>query len=230
MKTHRFVLAVGLAGVALAVSGLIVSADRACGRAANGRIFRSESAVPERAVGLVLGTSRETCHGKPNLHFNQRIGAAAALFRAGKVRHLLVSGDNHIASYNEPDDMRAALMAAGVPASAITCDYAGFRTLDSVVRAKEIFGLSQCTIISEEFHCSRALWIARQHGLDAIAFAAPDVGLKSWSLRADVREQFARSWCAVDLYLLHRAPKFLGPKETILLSAATPQKISKPSL
>ena len=217
MKTHRFVLAVGLAGVALAVSGLIVSADRACGRAANGRIFRSESAVPERAVGLVLGTSRETCHGKPNLHFNQRIGAAAALFRAGKVRHLLVSGDNHIASYNEPDDMRAALMAAGVPASAITCDYAGFRTLDSVVRAKEIFGLSQCTIISEEFHCPRALWIARQHGLDAIAFAAPDVGLKSWSLRADVREQFARSWCAVDLYLLHRAPKFLGPKETILV-------------
>jgi SanA protein len=222
MKTHRFVLAVGLAGVALAASGLILSADRACGRAANGRIFLSADAVPERAVGLVLGTSRETRHGKPNLHFNQRIGAAAALFRAGKVRHLLVSGDNHIASYDEPDDMRAALMAAGVPASAITCDYAGFRTLDSVVRAKEIFGLSQCTIISEEFHCPRALWIALQHGLDAIAFAAPDVGLKSWSLRADVREQFARSWCAVDLYLLHRAPKFLGPKEPILLTAAAP--------
>ena len=222
MKTHRFVLAVGLAGVALAASGLILSADRACGRAANGRIFRSADTVPERAVGLVLGTSRETRHGKPNLHFNQRIGAAAALFRAGKVRHLLVSGDNHIASYDEPDDMRAALMAAGVPASAITCDYAGFRTLDSVVRAKEIFGLSQCTIISEEFHCPRALWIALQHGLDAIAFAAPDVGLKSWSLRADVREQFARSWCAVDLYLLHRAPKFLGPKEPILLTAAAP--------
>ena len=84
------------------------------------------------------------------------------------------------------------------------------------MRAKKIFGLSQCTVISEEFHCPRVLWIARQHGLDAIAFAAPDVGLKSWSLRADVREQFARTWCAVDLYLLHRAPKFLGPKETIL--------------
>src|ERR1035441_1888237 len=126
MKTHRFVLAVGLAGVALAVSGLILSADRACGRAANGRIFRSADAVPERAVGLVLGTSRETHHGKPNLHFNQRIEAAAALYRAGKGRHLLVSGHNHIASYDEPDDMRAALMAAGVPASAITCDYGVF--------------------------------------------------------------------------------------------------------
>jgi SanA protein len=176
--------------------------------------------VPPREVGLVLGTSKETRHGKPNLHFNQRIEAAAALYKAGKVRYLLVSGDNHIATYNEPEDMRDALVAAGVPASVITCDYAGFHTLDSIVRAKEIFALSQCTIISEEFHCPRALWIARQHGLDAIAFAAPDVGLKSWSLRANVREQLARSWCAVELYVLHRGPKFLGPKEPILLSSA----------
>ena len=222
LKTRRFGLIVGLAGIALAGGALMLSADRACGRAANGRIYRSAAALPECEVGLVLGTSKETRHGKPNLHFNQRIEAAAALYRAGKVQHLLVSGDNHIASYNEPDDMRDALIASGVPTNAITCDYAGFRTLDSVVRAQEIFGLSQCTIISEEFHCPRAVWIARQHGLDAIAFAAPDVGLKSWSLRAEVREQFARSWCAVDLYLLHRAPKFLGPKEPILLSAVTP--------
>jgi SanA protein len=217
MKTHRFGLAVGLAGVALAAAGLTLSADRACKQAAAGRIFTAVETVPANDVGLVLGTSKLTKHGKPNLHFNQRIAAAAALYRAGKVQQLLVSGDNHIASYDEPTDMSNALVAAGVPASAITCDYAGFRTLDSVVRAKEVFGLSQCTVISEEFHCPRALWIARRHGLDAIAFAAPDVGLKSWSLRANVREQLARSWCAVDLYLLHRAPKFLGPMETILV-------------
>jgi SanA protein len=169
-----------------------------------------------------LGTAKLTKQGRPNLHFIQRIAAAAALYRAGKVQHLLVSGDNHVASYNEPDDMRNALIAAGIPTNAITCDYAGFRTLDSVVRAKEVFGLSRCTIISEEFHCPRAVWIARQHGLDAVAFAAPDVRLKSWSLRANVREELARSWCAVDLYLLHRGPKFLGAKEPILLSAALP--------
>jgi SanA protein len=208
--------------LAMLVAGITLVAGRACKQAVAGRIFTAVETVPANDVGLVLGTSRLTKHGKPNLHFNQRIVAAAALYRAGKIHHLLVSGDNHIASYDEPDDMRAALVAAGVPASAITCDYAGFRTLDSVVRAKEIFGLSQCTVISEEFHCPRALWIAQRHGLDAIAFAAPDVGLKSWSLRADVREQLARSWCAVDLYLLHRAPKFLGPKEPILLSAVTP--------
>ena len=200
----------------------MVAASHTCYHAAAGRIFTSVETVPANDVGLVLGTSRLTTHGKPNLHFNQRIEAAAALYHAGKVHHLLVSGDNHIASYDEPDDMRSALVAAGVPASAITCDYAGFRTLDSVVRAKEIFGLSQCTIISEAFHCPRAVWIARQYGLDAIALAAPDVGLKSWSLRANIREQLARSWCAVDLYLLHRGPKFLGPKEPILISAAVP--------
>lgn len=217
LKTNCVRLAVGAAILAATLVALLVCSDRACKQAANGHMFRSLAAVPEREVGLVLGTSKETRHGTPNLHFNQRIEAAAALYHAGKVRHLLVSGDNHIASYNEPDDMRAALIAAGVPASAITCDYAGFHTLDSVVRAKEVFGLSQCTIISEEFHCPRALWIAQRHGVDAIAFAAPDVGLKGWSLRADIREQLARSWCAVDLYLLHRGPKFLGPKEPILV-------------
>ncbi len=197
-------------------------ANHACRQATAGRIFNSAELTPANEVGLVLGTSKLTKSGKPNLHFNQRIEAAAALYHAGKVRYLLVSGDNHIASYDEPGDMRDALMAEGVPVSAITCDYAGFRTLDSVVRAKEIFGLSHCTIISEEFHCPRAVWIAQQHGLDAIAFAAPDVALKSWSLRANTREQLARGWCAIDLYVLHRVPKFLGPKEPILLSLATP--------
>lgn len=208
--------------VAMLVAGLCILASHACKRASDGRIFTQLESVPANGVGLVLGTSRLLKSGKSNLHFNQRIDAAAALYHTGKVRHLLVSGDNHVASYDEPDDMRAALVAAGVPADAITCDYAGFRTLDSVVRAKEVFSLPSCTIISEEFHCPRALWIAQEHGLDAIAFAAPDVSLKSWSLRADVRERLARGWCAVDLYLLHRGPKFPGPKEPVILSAATP--------
>jgi SanA protein len=207
---------------ALPAAGLTIAANRICKHAAAGRIFTSVETVPANDVGLVLGTSKLTRRGNPNLHFRQRIAAAAALYQAGKVRHLLVSGDNHIAGYDEPTDLREALVDAGVPADAITCDYAGFRTLDSVIRAREVFSLQRCTIITEEFHCPRAVWMARQHGLDAIAFAAPDVGLKSWSLRADVREQLARDWCAVDLYLLHRKPKFLGPKEPLLLSAATP--------
>lgn len=221
-RRNCFSLAAGFAGSFLAVAALILWADRTCELAAQGRIYRSIDTVPEREVGLVLGTSKVTRHGTPNLHFNQRIAAAVALYRAGKVHHLLVSGDNHVATYDEPTDMRSALAAAGIPTNAITCDYAGFRTLDSVVRAKDVFGLSRCTIISEEFHCPRALWIAQNHGLDAIAFAAPDVSLKSWSLRAEAREQLARAWCGVDLYVLHRGPKFPGPREPILISSIQP--------
>ena len=203
---------------ALLAAGVITFANHACQTAARGRIFVSVETVPQNDVALVLGMARETRRGQPNLHFDHRIQAAAALYRSGKVHHLLVSGDNHVAGYDEPTDMRDALVAAGVPPGAITCDYAGFRTLDSVVRAKAVFGLQHFTIVTEKFHCPRAVWIARQHGLDAVAFSAPDVKLAGWALRADAREQLARAWCAMDLYVLHRGPKFPGPPEPIVLT------------
>ena len=218
-RTNRVrILAVCLS-VALLGVGWIVGADRACQHAARGRIFRSVDDVPQNDVALVLGTSKKTPAGSANLHFNQRIDAAVTLYRSGRVRHFLVSGDNHIAGYDEPADMRDALIAAGVPTNAITCDDAGFRTLDSVVRAKQVFGLTRCTIVSEEFHCPRALWIARRHGLDAVAFAAADLKSARWTLRVKAREFLARAWCGVDLYVLHRSPKFSGPSEPIHLTS-----------
>ncbi len=104
-----------------------------------------------------------------------------------------------------------------VTGSRVTCDYAGFRTLDSVVRAKTVFGLQEFTIVTEEFHCPRTLWIARQHGLEAVAFAAPDLSIR-WSARVKARESLARVWCAMDLYVLGRRPHFPGPPEPIVLS------------
>lgn len=204
--------------VAVLAIGSVVLADYACRCAARGRIHRSVDAVPGNDVALVLGTGKLTARGNPNLHFSRRIEAAAALYHAGKVNHLLVSGDNHVASYDEPTDMFEALAAAGVPTNAITCDYAGFRTLDSVVRANTVFGLNKFTIVTEEFHCPRALWIAQQRGLDAVAFAAPDLSIR-WSARVKAREALARVWCAVDLYVLRRDPKFPGPPETLVLTA-----------
>ena len=218
LRSHRFSALVTLVVVLGLISIAVTLANRVCERAAQGRIFLSTAAAPEREVGLVLGTSKSTRHGRPNLHFDNRIAAAAALYRAGKVHHLLVSGDNHIATYDEPTDMMNALIARGVPAAAITRDYAGFRTLDSVVRARNVFGLDHCTIITEAYHCPRALWIAQKHGLEAVACAAPDVALQGWALRAEARESLARTWCALDLYILHREPKFDGPREPILLS------------
>jgi len=204
----------------LTLVGLLamIGADRLCRQAAAGKVFRSvEQPIPVNDVALVLGTSRLTARGNPNLHFNQRIAAAAALFKSGKVRHLIVSGDNSVKHYNEPTDMRDALAAAGVPTNAITCDYAGFRTLDSVMRAKTVFGLTNLTIITEEFHGPRALWIAQRHGLNAVAYAAPDLGVR-WSARVKMREILARTLCALDLYVLNRQPKFPGPPEPLLLA------------
>lgn len=222
IKAHRTRLVLALLIASLAVAGLLVGADRACQNAAAGRIFRSMETIPPSEVGLVLGTAKTPWRGSTNLHFTQRIKAAAALYHAGKVRHLLVSGDNHVVGYDEPSDMRDALVATGVPTNAITCDYAGFRTLDSVARAQSVFGLTRCTIVSEEFHCPRAVWIARRQGLDAVAFAAPDLGVR-WSARVKARECLARAWCAVDLYVLHRGPKFPGLYEPIVLTSVAPQ-------
>lgn len=199
--------------------GEVLWSDYACKSAARARLFRAVETVPANNVALVLGTGKTTARGNLNLHFKQRMDAAVALYRAGKIRHLLVSGDNHVKGYDEPSDMRDALLAAGVPDAAITRDYAGFRTLDSVVRAKDVFGLTRCTIITEEFHCPRALWIAQRRGLDAVAFAAPDLSAR-WSARVKAREYLARAWCALDLYVLNRQPKFPGPPEPIVVSAA----------
>lgn len=195
----------------------IIAADLMCRNAARGRIFRATEAIPTNDVALVLGTAKKTARGNPNLHFIQRIEAATALFKSGKVRHLIVSGDNSVKHYDEPTDMRDALVAAGVPLNAITCDYAGFRTLDSVVRAKTVFGLTNFTIVTEAFHCPRSVWIAQRHGLDVVAFAAPDLSAR-WSARVKARESLARTWCAVDLYVLNRQPKFSGPPEKLLLA------------
>lgn len=195
----------------------VIGADLLCRNAAAGKIFRTTKTIPANDIALVLGTSKKTARGNPNLHFVQRIEAAVELFKSGKVRHLIVSGDNHVSTYDEPTDMRDALVAAGVPTNAITCDYAGFRTLDSVVRAKTVFGLTNLTIITEEFHCPRSLWIARRHGLNAVAFAAPDLSAR-WSARVKMREALARTWCAVDLYVLNRQPRFSGPPEKLILA------------
>lgn len=171
-------------------------------------LFNSVQEIPQNNVGLVLGTSSGLSNGRPNLYFTYRINAAAALFKAGKVKHLIVSGDNSVKNYNEPEEMRLALIGKGVPDSCITMDFAGFRTLDSVVRCQKVFGQSKFTIISQQFHNQRAVFLARQKGLDAIGYNAKDVH-KSLALRTKVREPLARFKAVLDI-LFNKKPKFLG--------------------
>lgn len=196
-----------LLAVALALAGLL-ACDLVIRSGARPYLHARIDEVPANEVGLVLGTSDRARGGGANLFFRHRIETAAALYRAGKVRHLLVSGDNGTLSYNEPRQMRRALMAAGVDSTRITLDFAGFRTLDSVVRAKAVFGQRRFTIISQRFHNERAVYLARHKGIDAIGFDAPDPPAW-WSVRTWLRERLARVKVFVDL-LLGAQPRYLG--------------------
>ncbi|MEZ4686973.1 MAG: ElyC/SanA/YdcF family protein [Bacteroidia bacterium] len=172
------------------------------------------SQLPDVDVGLVLGTSAKNAWGNTNIFFKYRMDAAAALYKAGKVKHLLLSGDNHSRSYNEPEAMRRALMARGLPAHAVTLDFAGFRTFDSVVRADKVFGQKQFIVISQPFHNSRAVFIARQKGLQAWGFNAQKVAAKI-SPKTCIREYFARVKAVLDVHVLGTEPRFLGKREKI---------------
>lgn len=174
--------------------------------------------VPPTPVALVLGCSPKVA-GRPNLFFDRRIDAAVALHRAGKVKAFIVSGDNGTKEYDEPTAMKEALVARGVPEAAIYCDFAGFRTLDSVVRAKSIFGQSRFIIVSQHFHNERAIFLARERGLDAVGFDAADVS-RSFAPTTYLREYLARVQAVLDVTLLQTRPKFDGPPVMITQAAA----------
>ena len=163
--------------------------------------------VPHREYGLLLGTARVVRGGFLNEYFLRRIRAAVLLYKAGKVKKIIVSGDNRRKEYNEPQDMKEALMAEGVPGAAILMDFAGFRTLDSVVRARNVFGVSTFTVISQKFHCERAVYLARARDLDAVGFAAEEVPAR-FRFKNAFREPLARVKAFLDLHLLRTRPRF----------------------
>lgn len=176
-------------------------------------LYRDVDTIPERWVGLLLGTT-PSVDGVNNLFYTTRIEAAKMLYERGKIHHILVSGDNATASYNEPEAMRKSLLKAWVDESDITLDYAGFRTLDSVVRAGEVFSLTGgFTIISQPFHVERALFLARAHHIDAIGYGSVNVGLSFW-LYTYIREIGAR-WIAVYDVLFGTDPLVLGETEEL---------------
>lgn len=161
-------------------------------------LYSDITAVPTHKVGLLLGTNPYLKNGNPNKYFTYRIEAAVALYEAGKIQYILVSGDNHKLGYNEPEEMKQALISKGVPEDRIVLDYAGFRTLDSVVRAKEVFGNEQFVIISQQFHNERALFLALHNGIKAVGFNAQDV-TAYYGFKTRLREYLARTKLFLDL-------------------------------
>ena len=168
--------------------------------------------IESAQVALVLGTSHRLINGSPNPYFHERMHTAAQLYHTGKVKHILVSGDNATRYYNEPEKMRKALVKLGVPFDDITLDYAGFRTLDSIVRCKKIFGQDNVIIITQPFHSYRALFISNYYDMNAVAMTTNEV---EKSFKVQFREYLARMLAVWDLYIINREPKFLGKKETL---------------
>jgi SanA protein len=173
-------------------------------------VFDQVNDVPEVNVGLLLGASRLTANGYENFYFNYRINAALELFHAGKIKYIIVSGDNSRKTYDEPTDMKNALISGGVPDSVIYLDYAGFRTFDSVIRSKEIFGQTKITVISQKFHNERAVFIARNNGIEAYGYNAQDLHGR-FAKGTNRREFFAKAKVFLDM-LIDREPKFVGEK------------------
>lgn len=163
--------------------------------------YFSMDSLPVREAALVLGTSKGVSGGGDNLYFKYRMEATSALFKQGKVKYLILSGNNDSEYYNEPQDMQTALLSLGVPADAMILDFSGKRTYDSVLRTKYLFKQDSIIIVSQNFHTARALYIAHQEGLDAIAFAAQDVP-DGYSYFTLIREYLARVKAILDVQLL----------------------------
>ncbi len=173
-------------------------------------ISKDFNVLPSKKVGLLLGSSKLLKSGNPNPYFNYRIEAAVELFNAKKVSHIIVSGDNSIDSYNEPLDMQQALIAKGIPDSCIILDYAGLRTLDSMLRLEDIFCQTECIVISQTFHLERAIYLARKNNILAFGYPAKDVNAAT-GIRTQIREKFARLKAALDV-TFHKKAKFGGEK------------------
>lgn len=176
--------------------------------ASRSRLFDDPDALPHTRTALVFGTSSRF-QGRENLYFRYRMDAAAEIWHSGKVDVIIVSGDNRTEFYNEPKEMRQALIERGVPNDRIVSDFAGLRTLDSVVRAKEIFGADPILFISQRFQNERAIYLANANGIDAIGFNAKDVSRQA-GFKTRVREVGARVKMWLDVRFLNTRPRHLG--------------------
>ncbi|MDO5980096.1 SanA/YdcF family protein [Flavivirga spongiicola] len=172
--------------------------------------YDNMSLIPKNRVGLVLGASKFTLNGNINLYYKYRLEAAYQLYKSGKIEFILISGDNGRKSYDEPTDFKNDLVKMGVPENKIFLDYAGFRTLDSIVRAKEIFGLNSITVVSQKFHNERAIYLSKSFKINVIGYNAQDINGR-YGIKTKLREYLARAKASIDI-LFNVKPKFLGKK------------------
>lgn len=208
-RNYRLSLSI-ITAILLSVALFTLWANHIISTSTNHLVTNDISKIGVWKTGLLLGTSKYLAGERKNDYFFYRIEAAVELYRKGAIRNIIISGDNSTKDYNEPLDMKRELVNNGIPDSVIYLDYAGFRTLDAVVRAKAIFGQDSLVVISQQFHNERAIFIALKNGITACGYNAKDVRLAS-GFMTKVREYFARDKVFID-DLFGVEPKFYGEK------------------
>ena len=194
---------------------LLVGIDVYISYKAKPYLYSDVATIPTKKAALLLGTAKYIAKGKKNYFYLYRIEAAVKLWRSRKIKAIVVSGDNGTKYYDETTTMYRDLIKAGIPAKYIIRDYAGFRTLDSIVRAGLDFGLKDYIIISQRFHLERALFLAHAKGQQAIGLIAKDIPSTPAAYRMQLRELLARFKAVLDLYILDTKPKYYGGKEKV---------------
>lgn len=209
MINIKIIIKFGVLIIFLSLISIFVS-DKLVTNTTSNKIYNSTKEIPYNKVGLLLGSRKILLDGRINLYYKYRIEAAVKLFKSNKIDFILVSGDNSSKNYDEPSTIKDDLIKNGISSDKIFLDYAGFRTLDSVIRSKEIFGQNSITIISQQFHNERAIYIANNKDINAVGFNSKDLNIY-YGFKTKLREKFARVKMMIDL-VFGKKSKFLGRK------------------
>ena len=185
----------------LAIVIIIASCNMIVIHYSKDKLYDNAKDIPYKEVGLLLGTSPRTKDGHANIYYTYRVEAAVKLYKAKKIGRILISGDGREKNYDEPKYIKRDLIKRGIPANKIILDRKGLRTFDSVIRAKEVYGYSEFTVISQKFHNERAVFLARHNDMDAIGFNAKDAPNQKGksAKRMRIRELLAKVKVFTDL-------------------------------
>ena len=169
---------------------------------ANGKTYDNAEDIPYNKVALLLGTSPITPQGEHNYYFDNRIQAVAELYHSGKIRHIIASGGDYSDRENGCNELAAmhdSLVAHGVPDSVVTLDFQGLRTINSIVKVRDVYGHDSLTIISQKYHNERAIWLAEHCWIHAIAYNAQTPDIANKRIKNILREFIARVKMFIDV-------------------------------
>lgn len=178
---------------------------------ASGRTYDTVEEIPHNKYGLLLATSPITTRGTHNFYFDNRLKATNELYKAGKIDYIIASGGDYTKEHkfgcDEPAAIRDSLIALGIPEERIILDYDGTRTLNSIIKAKEVYKLDSVTLISQKYHNERAIYLSDKNGIHAIGYNAAPSHIRMTRIKNTVREIFARPKMYMD-FIQSETPEF----------------------